>query len=674
LRSKSTLLFVIIFIIPVLLHASVDLKSGDHFSINNTILLKESQFNLDNIRIDGNTVSITQTDGDLNLNANGSGKAFLRSSLIVDSTGNVGIGTSSPESKLDIANPSSGPAMSVGRKISVASVVARSDASGGFLILDSIDSGDVALNFYHTADVILANGGGNVGVGIDDPSCILDVKGSSSTQSLRLRSGDSSTQFNASQILLSYNNSLDYTHSIKTRHNSSGDSNNAIDFFTWDHGVDGDTDVGTLHNMTIQNGTVGIGTTNPSGKLHVYGPGQLYIIVESTNSNAGVFYESSHASAKWLISSKIDNGGLQFYNEDTTTHTMYFLPDGKVGIGTTTPVNKLDVEGAAVIGTSYSGTNTASSNGLIVEGAVGIGTTAPASILHIRGNPASGGTVQFTIDNQAGSINDNDRISFLHDGNEQAYIETNLNSGWPTDLIFGTATGQGSGLAERMRIKSDGKVGIGTSAPDQQLHVVSNMHLGGMLYFEDNSGYVVGIKMPGGTNNLELQSDDYIYFVESDALDLKFSFSTNTGVAYKPGGGSWSVLSDIRLKKNIRKYTRSAVDLLSQINVVEFEWINPEEHNNQKRPQVGIIAQELEKLFPDWVTDMEIKNKDAALIPNNTKAKTLFFPSEFNAYVIQAIKELKTEKDKQINDLKSIIEDQEKRINLLLDQIEKIKN
>jgi hypothetical protein len=48
--------------------------------------------------------------------------------------------------------------------------------------------------------------------------------------------------------------------------------------------------------------------------------------------------------------------------------------NGDVGIGVTSPKNKLDVEGGAVIGASYSGTNTAPANGLLVQGSVGIGT------------------------------------------------------------------------------------------------------------------------------------------------------------------------------------------------------------------------------------------------------------------------------------------------------------
>jgi uncharacterized protein (TIGR02145 family) len=55
----------------------------------------------------------------------------------------------------------------------------------------------------------------------------------------------------------------------------------------------------------------------------------------------------------------------------------------RLGIGETTPKNKLDVEGGGVIGAAYSGTNTAPSNGLLVQGNVGIGTVTPNNLLSV---------------------------------------------------------------------------------------------------------------------------------------------------------------------------------------------------------------------------------------------------------------------------------------------------
>ena len=53
---------------------------------------------------------------------------------------------------------------------------------------------------------------------------------------------------------------------------------------------------------------------------------------------------------------------------------------GNLGVGTTNPQNKLDVEGAVAIGSACSGTSAAPANGLIVEGSVGIGTTDSTAI------------------------------------------------------------------------------------------------------------------------------------------------------------------------------------------------------------------------------------------------------------------------------------------------------
>jgi hypothetical protein len=56
------------------------------------------------------------------------------------------------------------------------------------------------------------------------------------------------------------------------------------------------------------------------------------------------------------------------------TEGGYILPSGNVGMGTQTAQNKLDVEGRAVIGATYAGTNTAPANGLLVEGITGFGS------------------------------------------------------------------------------------------------------------------------------------------------------------------------------------------------------------------------------------------------------------------------------------------------------------
>jgi hypothetical protein len=72
------------------------------------------------------------------------------------------------------------------------------------------------------------------------------------------------------------------------------------------------------------------------------------------------------------------------------------------------------------------------------------------------------------------------------------------------------------------------------------------------------------------------------------------------GSAGKPGGGSWSVASDARLKKNIRPLA-GALDKLLALHGVSFEYMDPAKTHELSGERMGLVAQEVEKVFPDWV-------------------------------------------------------------------------
>ncbi len=85
------------------------------------------------------------------------------------------------------------------------------------------------------------------------------------------------------------------------------------------------------------------------------------------------------------------------------------------------------------------------------------------------------------------------------------------------------------------------------------------------------------------------------------------------GSAGKPGGGSWSDSSDKRLKTDIMQINgKEALRKLTRLRGVTFKWRNPEEHSDGVR--ACIIAQELERLFPEWVEQIAPKGKDKVLI------------------------------------------------------------
>lgn len=126
------------------------------------------------------------------------------------------------------------------------------------------------------------------------------------------------------------------------------------------------------------------------------------------------------------------------------------------------------------------------------------------------------------------------------------------------------------------------------------------------------------------------------------------TLSVGVGTADKPGGGSWGTFSDARLKKNIRPLT-GALDQLMELRPVTFEYKDPQSIHELPGTQIGMIAQEVEKVFPDWV--------DTA--PNGMKRLSIH---GFEALTVGALRELRNEKDAKISDLKKSAEELRKEL------------
>ena len=73
-----------------------------------------------------------------------------------------------------------------------------------------------------------------------------------------------------------------------------------------------------------------------------------------------------------------------------------------------------------------------------------------------------------------------------------------------------------------------------------------------------------------------------------------------SGSAAKPGGGSWSNYSDARLKHDIAPLEGS-LDRLLALRGVSFVYNDPAAIHELPGARIGMVAQEVEKVFPDWV-------------------------------------------------------------------------
>ena len=98
--------------------------------------------------------------------------------------------------------------------------------------------------------------------------------------------------------------------------------------------------------------------------------------------------------------------------------------------------------------------------------------------------------------------------------------------------------------------------------------------------------------------------------------------------------------SDIRVKTNIKNIS-NPIEKLSKINGVSFDWKNTE------KSSLGLIAQEVEKVFPEIVNTDEEEN-----------FKTLNYNGMIGV-LVEAIKEQQT----QINNLTNQIEELKKKFN-----------
>lgn len=119
-----------------------------------------------------------------------------------------------------------------------------------------------------------------------------------------------------------------------------------------------------------------------------------------------------------------------------------------------------------------------------------------------------------------------------------------------------------------------------------------------------------------------------------------FLFAVN-GTAAKPGGGSWSVFSDARLKTNVEQM-RGTLDRLLSLHGYTFEYLPEAVEQRFALPgtQIGLLAQEVEMVFPDWVS------QDAAGYKYVTERST-------TALMVEALRELRDEKDAQIRNLRN---------------------
>ncbi|MGZ3769156.1 MAG: tail fiber domain-containing protein [Bdellovibrio sp.] len=432
-------------------------------------------------------------------------------------------------------------------------------------------------------NVFINPSGGNVGIGTTTPGTTLDIRYPSATN------GVSSTILNAGVGTDATLGPLYFQ--IWGNPSATGTSRYM--------GIDAGDSISVrslILNMAPNGvtGNVGIGTTSPSGLLQVAGVsyfginGTSFPTLGTTNgivggaTNSGGSFELAMSGGNTGAIVRVGTSSNASYLQSDSTipltlrtngaERMRIDSSGNVGIGTTTPNAKLDVangtiraldsatqfyptSGKGIEMFSLSGVGyifeydrgTSTYGNLSLNGNVGIGTAAPAAPLEIPGIGTYGQSNWYR-----GIRLGNATALFWASGTSYSYSLGQSGN----VLYFGRATSEtgGAGTQTYDMVLNSGLVGIGTPSPTALLHV------------------------------------------NGSALAT-----------------AWNTSSDIRLKEHISEIENPLEKILS-LRGVEFDWRKDIEQPTQHKQthDIGVIAQEVEKQFPEAVTTAKDGYKSVA--------------------------------------------------------------
>ena len=226
---------------------------------------------------------------------------------------------------------------------------------------------------------------------------------------------------------------------------------------------------------------------------------------------------------------------------------------------------------------------------------LGIGTSSPAEKLHISSGAS---TCQIRIAGQS-------RNMYLGQDATGAIV---YSDGAVPMLFYTNAT-------ERARIDSSGNLLVGTTNSFGKLVVYSSASTGATFKSVNNTAAGTGWEHFNGTSSNNNTQNIIIY--------------GNGNI--QNANNSYGALSDVKLKENIVDASPK-LDKLCQVRVVNYNL----KGNYEQHKQIGVIAQELEQIFPSMVDEAPDKDAENNILETTTKSVKY---SVFVPMLIKAIQE-----------------------------------